>query len=499
MLDTELVEHADDDLAYVVPAVRVLRDRADQRFEPGRGQAFVERGQCRCQLRQLSLEREPSNDRVSLERVADAFEHGDRAVAVAACEQDPRQRHGGVSAPGLELERAAQRGFVVRRRQHVGLAREQPVEEALNFGRGLYADELVDDAAVLERLDGRNALDLEGGSQSLVAVGVQLGEHDLAVARLRGALERGCQLLARPAPFGPEVDDDGSRLRALQHLDLECCLADVDDHEGQGRQDYGRVLKIDDSGGGRAGASPVVLLHGLTATRHYVVMGSRALERDGHRVLAYDARGHGQSDPGDRYDYAALADDLLAVFDRHGIERAVLAGASMGAHTAARFAIHHPDRVAGLVAITPAFVPDGEPDLARWDRLAAGLRDGGVEGFVEAYGDPGVPAAWRETVTTVLRQRMSRHEHPEAVADALEQTPRSQPFSADDELASISAPTLVVADRDEIDPGHPLAVGERWAQLLGAELIVEEPGKSPIAWSGSRLSRLIAAIAERDG
>ena len=44
----------------------------------------------------------------------------------------------------------------------------------------------------------------------------------------------------------------------------------------------------------------VVLLHGLTATRRYVVMGSRALERSGHRVIAYDARGHGRSGPAAR-------------------------------------------------------------------------------------------------------------------------------------------------------------------------------------------------------
>ena len=47
----------------------------------------------------------------------------------------------------------------------------------------------------------------------------------------------------------------------------------------------------------------MVLLHGLTASHRYVVMGSNALERAGHRVLAYDARGHGASQPGDRYDY----------------------------------------------------------------------------------------------------------------------------------------------------------------------------------------------------
>jgi pimeloyl-ACP methyl ester carboxylesterase len=258
------------------------------------------------------------------------------------------------------------------------------------------------------------------------------------------------------------------------------------------------VLKIVDSGGGRPDAAPIMLLHGLTATHHYVVMGSKMLERDGHRVIAYDARGHGASAPAAPYDYPSLVGDLLAVLDQRGIDRAVLAGASMGAHTAARFAIEHPDRVAGLVAITPAFLPEVAANLARWDALAAGLREGGVDGFIEAYGDPGVPDGWRETVITVLRQRMARHEHPAAVADAIEQIPRSLPFTSDDELRSISAPAVVVADRDDVDPGHPLAVGERWAALLGAEIVVEQPGMSPIAWSGGQLSRLIAEIALRD-
>ena len=66
---------------------------------------------------------------------------------------------------------------------------------------------------------------------------------------------------------------------------------------------------------------PVVLLHGLTATRRYVVMGSRALERGGHRVIAYDARGHGESTPApdpDAYDYDDLVTDLQAVLDDRG-------------------------------------------------------------------------------------------------------------------------------------------------------------------------------------
>src|SRR5687768_16550898 len=127
-----------------------------------------------------------------------------------------------------------------------------------------------------------------------------------------------------------------------------------------------------------------MLLHGLTATRRYVVHGSNALARAGHRVIAYDARGHGESDPAQPYDYPTLAADLLGVLDERGVERALLDGASMGWHTALRFALVHPDRVAGLVVITPAFDPGEERDFARWDALAAWLRDGGIVGFVAA-------------------------------------------------------------------------------------------------------------------
>lgn len=246
---------------------------------------------------------------------------------------------------------------------------------------------------------------------------------------------------------------------------------------------------------------PVVLLHGLTATRRYVVMGSRALERSGHRVVAYDARGHGRSSPApdpEAYSYPELAADLEAVLDALEIERAVLAGASMGAHTVLALALCAPERVAGLVVITPAY--DGQradqEQMQRWDALAAGLRTGGVEGFVAAYGRPSVPEAWQETVLKVIRQRLSLHEHPEAVADALQVVPRSRPFGSLGELAAISVPVAVVASGDEADPGHPQAVGEAYAAAIpGARLITDEPGRSPVAWQGSQLSNVIASLA----
>jgi pimeloyl-ACP methyl ester carboxylesterase len=262
------------------------------------------------------------------------------------------------------------------------------------------------------------------------------------------------------------------------------------------------MLHVERSGEG----APVVLLHGLTATHRYVVMGSKSLQRAGHDVVAYDARGHGASDPApspSAYAYEDLAQDLLSVLDEAGFERAVLAGASMGAHTAVRLAMDHPERVAGLVVITPAYDPESWPgDLERWDALSAGLRNGGVDGFVEAYGEPDPPAPekWRATLQTVLRQRLSAHEHPDAVADALQAVPRSRPFAARDDLRAIAAPTVVVADRDAPDPGHPLAVGELYASLIpGARLVVEEEGQSPIAWQGGQLSKVIASVAAEAG
>ncbi len=260
--------------------------------------------------------------------------------------------------------------------------------------------------------------------------------------------------------------------------------------------DSGAVtLAVSDNGDG----VPVVLLHGLTATRRYVVMGSTSLERSGHRVVAYDARGHGASSPAplaNAYGYDALADDLEAVLDELGIEQAVLAGASMGAHTIARLAISRPDRVAAAVFITPAFEPGRDEGLAGWDRLADGLRSGGIEGFVQAYDLTRIPETWHDTVLRVIRQRLGQHEHLDAVADALRAVSRSQPFESLDELGRIGAPSIVVASGDEADPGHPFAVGERWAQALGdAELRTEEPGKSPLAWQGGQLSKLIAELA----
>lgn len=260
----------------------------------------------------------------------------------------------------------------------------------------------------------------------------------------------------------------------------------------------GVTLAVADEGEG----SPVVLLHGLTAARRHVVMGSSGLGRAGHRVVSYDARGHGSSSAAPAagaYGYAELAGDLVALLDELEIARATFAGVSMGAHTCLRLALEGPERVAGLVVITPAFDPleyAAPARLARWDALSDALRRGGIEAFATEFGVQRIDPRWRETVGRALRQRMALHEDLDAVADALRAVPRSAPFDDLRAVQRIACPVVVVGSRDDADPGHPLAVAERYAELLPrGRLVVEEPGASPLAWQGGRVSRIIAELA----
>jgi pimeloyl-ACP methyl ester carboxylesterase len=261
----------------------------------------------------------------------------------------------------------------------------------------------------------------------------------------------------------------------------------------------GVVLRGEQAGDG----PPIVLLHGLSATRRNVVQGSRHLIKRGYRLIAYDARGHGASSPARSYEYAELVDDLEAVLDHLGIERTALVGSSMGAATAMAFTLEHPERVAALVQITPAYTGyarTGDVDGDSWERMAFELERGGIDAFVDVAQPDSLPERWREVAREATRQRMERHDDPSAVADALRQVPRSVAWKGLEPLSDLDVPVLIVGSRDEADTLHPLGVAEEYDRRLPrSELVVEDRGKSPLAWQGARLSGEIGDFLVRHG
>jgi pimeloyl-ACP methyl ester carboxylesterase len=111
-----------------------------------------------------------------------------------------------------------------------------------------------------------------------------------------------------------------------------------------------RIAFIDVEPNGGAG-DPVLLVHGFAST-HAVnwlnTLWVKTLTGAGYRVIAFDNRGHGQSDK--LYDPAAyhsaiMAEDARRLLDHLGFERADVMGYSMGARITAHLALQHPDRV----------------------------------------------------------------------------------------------------------------------------------------------------------
>ena len=253
-------------------------------------------------------------------------------------------------------------------------------------------------------------------------------------------------------------------------------------------------------------ASPIVLLHGLTATRRYVVMGSRLLERSVSRDRLRRPRPR-PLDPGARapaaYGYERLARDLEAVLDalEHRPRRA--RRRLDGRAHALRFALDHPERVAALGLITPAFDPAVCPTVRERrpppgaDAPRAGAARGWGGGVRRApMTSPRVPPALAGDRRDGPAPAALRPRAPRGVADALEVVSALAAVRGLRRARRIAVPDGRGRQPRRGRPGHPLAVAERYARAIpGATLMVEDrgpPPRSPIAWQGGQLSKVLA-------
>jgi pimeloyl-ACP methyl ester carboxylesterase len=243
----------------------------------------------------------------------------------------------------------------------------------------------------------------------------------------------------------------------------------------------GARIRVVERGEGPA----VVLLHGAGLSADLWAYQFHDLA-DRRHLVAFDLRGHGDSEAGgDGMTVAAMADDLAAVLEALDVRRALLVGHSMGGMTVLRFARKHRDvleeRVASvlLVATTGGLTPD----ISVWHRLShlAGrtavavdrtlnpdgrhIYPGGELGYLASRVGFGARPTLAEVEATT---RMLRRMQPARFVGLL---PELLSFDERDRYTDLDLPVTVLAGgRDVLTP--PLHSRMLAASLPGARLLV---------------------------
>jgi len=182
---------------------------------------------------------------------------------------------------------------------------------------------------------------------------------------------------------------------------------------------------------GKAGARPIVLNHATGFLAWLWEPVARPLVAAGYRVLAYDARGHGDSDKppptAANYDWRHCVDDLRGFLDALALRGVPFIGHSFGGATGLYLAGTRPEYLSRLVAIEPIVMPGGfTPDETRRDEMAAGARRrrhvfASAEEMIEQYRSRPAFAKWTdETLRLYVEHGTFRREDPSGASGRAE-------------------------------------------------------------------------------
>jgi pimeloyl-ACP methyl ester carboxylesterase len=214
---------------------------------------------------------------------------------------------------------------------------------------------------------------------------------------------------------------------------------------------------------------PLLLLHGGGSTIESNWGRLIPLLEESRHLLAVELQGHGRTGPGNRpASFEGSADDVAALLAELSVEQVDVLGFSNGGQVGMQLAIRHPHTVRRLIAASAPIRRDGMVD-GFWEGLAAGTFADLPELYREAdlavSGDPG-------------HAELMFHLDRELMLTGFTDWP-------DEQLASITAPTLVVAaDRDVIRVEHTTLL----ASLIPNSRLLIVPGNH-----GDYLGELLAA------
>ncbi len=209
-------------------------------------------------------------------------------------------------------------------------------------------------------------------------------------------------------------------------------------------------VHVEDTGGS---GRPVVLIHGWRLSSASWKEQIPALQAAGHRVVAYDRRGFGQSDkPITGYTYGTLADDLEGVLSELDLHDVTLVGFSMGGGEVARYITKHGEERLHSVVFASAVTPymlhtTGNPDGPLTKKQAAVMTKDLVKDQDAFYDDFTMQFF---SVDGVLK--VTEHQRQEAIALCHEADKKAalacmEAFGATDfrdDLANVTVPTLVI-------------------------------------------------------
>jgi pimeloyl-ACP methyl ester carboxylesterase len=224
---------------------------------------------------------------------------------------------------------------------------------------------------------------------------------------------------------------------------------------------------------------PIVLLHGGLAA-HEAVQPFAAPLAERHRVITPDLRASGRSLFAGALSWDLFAADVAALLAHLGIERAVVGGISFGAGVAVRVALRYPAVVERLVLLHPAY--GGVPLTAAQWRAMHAMDEAGRRAPSEGSS---VLFPLVDQLPPMIRERaralFATYDPASVAASTRFMASGEQPFTLD-ELAAITAPTLIVPG---IDPEHPHEVAEILARIPCATVVTSTDLGSAIArWLG---------------
>ncbi len=220
----------------------------------------------------------------------------------------------------------------------------------------------------------------------------------------------------------------------------------------------------------------VLLIHGFPLCRRMWEPQAQALSEAGFRVVVPDLRGYGESEAGDLPGSMDLfADDLIALMDHLGIDRAVVGGMSMGGYVLLNLLARYPQRIRAACFIVTRSDADDETGRGKRNHLIGEI-EAGNPGAVAAAFTPllfaGPTVEMRPQLVTEVRDWMVATDPAGLVLglQAIRDRNNSDPL-----LPALKLPALVIGARDDkaIPPDKSVYLAEH---IAGAELCLIDGG-----------------------